>query len=47
VRVEPKTIGIGAVTHNRYTTSQRFPDKVTFFFVLRHAMRPNLRLAAQ
>jgi len=25
---------------------QRFPDKVTFFFVLRHATRPNLRLQA-
>jgi len=32
---------------NHYTTSRTaFPDKVTFFFVLRHATRPNLRLLA-
>jgi len=41
--VELPTIGIAAVTPNHYTTTgQRVPDKVTFFFVLRHATRPNV-----
>jgi len=28
-------------------TLQRFPNEVTFLFVLRHAVRPNLRLPSQ
>jgi len=43
VRVEPKTISIVAVTPVTPPVGQRFPDKVTFFLVLRHATRPNLR----
>ena len=33
MRVEPKTIGIAAVTHNRYTTRpHRLNDKLTVLF---------------
>ena len=43
VRVEPKTIGIAAVTHNRYTTRPTQPrcsnDKLTFSFELCQARR--------
>jgi len=39
-RVEPPTIGIVAVTPNHWLHHEQdsnVPDKVTFFFVLRHA----------
>jgi len=38
VRVESKTIGVAAVTHNRYATS-RLPDKLTISFELRQDRR--------
>jgi len=46
-RAEPQTIGIAAVQYHITITpraGQHVPDKVTFFFVLRHATRPNIRL---
>jgi len=47
-REKPQTIRIAAVTPNHYTaTGQCYPKKVTFFFALRHATRPNLRVPAQ
>jgi len=46
VRVEPKTIGTAAITHNTMIRTA-FSWQSDLLLVLYHAMRPNFQLPAQ